>query len=511
MLNMLKNLENKNSGLVTRPPIVVVMGHIDHGKTTLLDYIRKTDVAAFESGGITQHIGAYQVNHNEKLITFIDTPGHEAFSKMRSRGARVADVAILVVAADDGVKPQTKESISAIKNAKIPFLVAINKIDKESSDPEKVVRELAQEEIFLEGKGGSVPFAEISAKNGQGVDNLLETVLLLSELEDIKSNLEKNAEGVIIESHLDSKRGITATVLVTDGILQKNQFVVAGKATTKVLIFEDFNGFAIESAYPSTPVLIVGFDSMPPVGSEFKTFLSQKEALEYAEKFAKEVRFSSKNSAAKFSESEEELPEVSIVIKSDTEGSGEAILNEIEKLKRDYFNLKILRTQAGDVSDDDIKLVRSSKNPLIVAFRVKISPSVKDFGEKMGVGIWNFEVIYDIYEFLKNKIEDILPPKISKTILGKAKILKIFPSAGKNQIIGGKVLEGLLERGSKFFVLRRSNQIGEGKIENLQVGKIDAEKTETNREFGAKVISLVDIVPGDELEAFREDAIKIKL
>lgn len=500
-------MNSQTSNLKPRPPIVVVMGHIDHGKTTLLDYIRKTEVATGESGGITQHIGAYQAKHNEKLITFIDTPGHEAFSKMRSRGARVADIAILVVAADDGVKPQTKESILTIKEAKIPFVVAINKIDKESADTEKVKNDLATEEIFLEGRGGNVPFVEISAKTGQRVDYLLETILLLAELEDIKADPQKNAEGVIIESHLDSKRGITATILIEDGVLKKNQFIAAGEAMAKVIIFEDFNGKSIESAGPSDPALILGFDATPKVGSEFRAFLSQKEALEYAIKSKKET----KEKTFFASKSEEVLPEVGIVIKSDTAGSAEAIEGEIEKLKRDYYILKILRADAGDVSPDDIKIAASSKNPLVVAFRVKVALPTKDLGEKMGVGIWNFEVIYDIYEFLKTKIENILPPESTKKILGRAKILKIFPSMGKNQIVGGKVLDGILEKGAKFLIFRRANKIGEGRVDNLQVGKIDAQKTEAGREFGAKIMSSIDIVPGDELEAFKEEEIKRKL
>lgn len=512
---MSKNLEDKNRNLVVRPPIIVVMGHIDHGKTTLLDYIRKTKVAASESGGITQHIGAYQVTVGQdksndfasRKITFIDTPGHEAFSKMRSRGARVADMAILIVAADDGVKPQTKESILAIKEAKIPYLVAINKIDKESADPEKVKNELAGEEIFLEGRGGNVPFVEISAKGGQGVDHLLETILLLSELEDLKADVQKNAEGVVIESHLDSKRGITATILLKDGTLKKNQFISTGRATAKIRIFEDFNENPIENAGPSDPALVVGFDKIPLVGSEFRAFLSQKEALEYAKNF---IAGMEKKSLI-FSGSREELPEVGIVIKSDTAGSAEAIVGEIEKLKREYYNLKILRADAGDVSDDDIKLAGSSNNPLVVVFRVKTSSSTKDLGKKMGVGIWNFEVIYDIYNFLKSKIEDILPSEITNKILGKAKILKIFPSAGKSQIVGGKILDGILEKGARFLIFRRSNKIGEGKIDNLQVGKIDARKTEAGREFGAKVASSIEITPGDELEAFKEETIKRKL
>ena len=495
-----------NNNLVVRPPIVVVMGHIDHGKTTLLDYIRKTDVTTGESGGITQHIGAYQIEIGSNKITFIDTPGHEAFSKMRSRGAKIADIAILVVAGDDGVKPQTKESILTIKEAKIPFVVAINKIDKESADLERVKNELAGEEVFLEGRGGNVPFVEISAKTGQGVSQLLETVILLSELEDLSADLGKNARGVIVESHLDSKRGITATLLILEGTLKKNQFIFTNETVSKVRIFEDFNGNSIDSAGPSSPVLVVGFASIPKVGLEFQSFVSQEKAIEFASNSV-ENKNNKKVDTQKFNG----LPEICLVIKSDTAGSIEAILSEIEKLKRDYFNLKILRADVGDVSDDDIKLSGSSKNSLVVAFRVKFSSFVRDFSQKIGIEIRNFDVIYDIYEFLKNKIEEMLPSEIVKTILGKAKVLKIFPFSGKGLVVGGKVVGGSLEKGSKFIILRRAGKIGEGRVENLQTAKINIEKVEAGKEFGAKIVCSIDVMPGDELEIFKEEEIKRKI
>ena len=501
-------LQSTKEGLLPRPPIVVVMGHIDHGKTTLLDYIRKTEVALGESGGITQHIGAYQVNHNGKPITFIDTPGHESFSKMRSRGARVADIAILVVAADDSVKPQTKESILTIREAKIPFVVAINKIDKESADVERVKNDLSAEEVFLEGRGGNVPYAEISAKTGLGVPELLETILLMSEMEDLKSDPEKLAEGVVIESHHDSKRGATATILIRDGHIKKGGHIAAGDTVAKIKILEDFAGKSIESALPSDPVLVVGFSGIPQIGSEFKVFDSQKEAVEFSDSLSQ-----SKKAKIRFEVSSGDVkkPEIGIIIKSDTEGSGEAIAGELEKLRRDFFELKILRTGAGDVSEDDIKLASSSQNPLILAFKVKIKPETKELCEKLGVKISKFDIIYEVYDSVKNEIEDILPPEVKISITGKAKILKTFGESGKGQIVGGKVTEGLIQKGSKFSLIRRINKIGEGKIENLQVGKVNADKVEKGSEFGTKVFSSIGIVPGDELEIFFEETIKRKL
>lgn len=507
MTNNLTKSEKNN--LIPRPPIVVVMGHIDHGKTTLLDYIRKTEVALGESGGITQHIGAYQAVHNGKFITFIDTPGHEAFSQMRSRGAKVADIAVLVVAADDGVKPQTKESLSAIRESKTPFLVAINKIDKESADLERVKNDLASENVFLEGRGGNVPFAEISAKTGLGVPELLETILLMAEVEELKANPEKLAEGVVIESHHDPKRGATATILITDGAIKKGEFIAVPNSVAKVKILEDFAGNPIEFSSASSPALVVGFSSMPKVGSEFRAFHLQKEAADFSNSFAKEQK-----PAASFAV---QLPggakksEIGIVIKSDTEGSGEAIAGELEKLRRDFFDFKILRIGAGDVSEDDAKLAASSKNPIIVAFKTKITKEAKELGERFGIKISKFDIIYEIYDSVKREIENILPPEITRSVIGKAKILKIFGESGKGQIIGGKVLEGAIQKGSVFSLVRRTNKIGDGKIENLQLGKINTDKIEKGSEFGAKALSSIGIVLGDELEIISEETIKRKL
>jgi len=503
-----KKIEN-SANLATRPPIVVVMGHIDHGKTTLLDYIRKTEVASGESGGITQHIGAYQALHDGKIITFIDTPGHEAFSKMRSRGAKVADIAVLVVAADDGVKPQTKESILTIQESKTSFVVAINKADKESADPERVKNELAVEGVFLEGRGGNVPVVEISAKTGLGVSGLLETILLMAEVEDLKADTKKMAEGVIIESHHDSKRGSTATVLIRDGILKKGEYVAAANTFAKVKILEDFAGNSLDTALPSAPALVVGFSKIPQVGSEFKTFFLQKEALDFSVS-----AFSEKKSETRFvasAVSDSKKPEIGIIIKSDTEGSGEAIAGELSKLRRDFFELKILRTSAGDVSEDDMRLAASSKNPLVVVFKVKIKPEAKELGERFGIKISKFDIIYEVYDSVKLEIEEILPPEVNKSIVGKAKILKIFGEAGKGQIIGGKVTEGVIQKGSTFSLVRRTSKIGEGKIENLQMGKINADKIEKGKEFGAKVVSSIGTAPGDEFEVFFEETIKRKL
>ena len=488
----------------SRPPIVVIMGHIDHGKTTLLDYIRKSSVAASETGGITQHIGAYEVDHGGKKITFLDTPGHEAFSKMRSRGAKVADLAILVVAADDGVKPQTKEALETIKNAKIPFVVAVNKIDKPAADAERVKNELAAEQVFLEGRGGTVPYAEISAKQGTGVGHLLEVVSLLAEMEDITSDPKSFASGLVIESHRGPKRGVTSTLLVIHGTLKKGEYVAAREAVAKVRILEDFKGEAMDSAGPSQPAVVVGFDKTPQVGTEFKTFFSQKDAL-LASSASAEKNTPKKQNAEKTAEGVQSAV-LGLVIKTDVLGSIEAILHEIEKLKNEKLDLKILRAGAGDLSEDDIKMAASSALPLAIAFKAGVSAPVRELARRMGVEIAEFEIIYDVADFLKKKIEAAIPKEENKILSGRAKILRIFPAkavaAPRGQIIGGKVSEGVLKKGSAFAILRRNKKIGEGKIENLQQGKINVPEVPAGGEFGALAGGKISIAEGDELEIF---------
>ncbi|OGF85008.1 translation initiation factor IF-2 [Candidatus Giovannonibacteria bacterium RIFCSPHIGHO2_12_FULL_45_19] len=493
------------------------MGHIDHGKTTLLDYIRKSSVAASEAGppsiaageagGITQHIGAYEVDHGGKMMTFLDTPGHEAFGKMRSRGARVADIAILVVAADDGVRPQTKEALETIKGAGIPFAVAINKIDKPAADPEKTKNELAELQVFLEGRGGTVPFAEISAKQGSGVDKLLETVLLLAELEDITADPKTFASGVVIESHRDPRRGITSTLLIINGTMKKGEYVAAGEALAKVKILENFKGESIDSASPSQPAVVVGFDKLPPVGAEFKTFFSQKEAMEAARRTKEKKEGGKMRDALSPGGEPVAIPaniRLGIVIKTDVLGSAEAIEHEIAKLKNDRLEIKILRAEAGDISEDDVKMAASSTKPLIIAFKSRVAASTRELAERMNVEIAEFEIIYDITDFFKKKIESILPKEVNRVILGHAKILKIFPAKGavKGQIVGGKIIDGVLKRDAAFELFRRGKKIGEGAIENLQQGRISVPEIAADNEFGALISAKTTAADGDELEVF---------
>ncbi|KKT41227.1 translation initiation factor IF-2 [Candidatus Giovannonibacteria bacterium RIFCSPHIGHO2_02_43_13] len=517
-------MEEINKNLISRPPIIVVMGHIDHGKTTLLDRIRKSNVAAGEAGGITQHIGAYEVLHHSassgqiQKITFLDTPGHEAFTKMRSRGAKIADIAILVVAADDGVKPQTKEALAIIKENKMLFLIVVNKIDKAGVDIEKVKSEFTKEEVYLEGRGGSVPACEISAKTGTGVSELLETILLMAELEDFKGDPTRFAEGVIIESHLDKKRGNTSTLLIREGTLKKGEYVVAGGSLTKVRILENFLGEGIDSAGLSTPAVVVGFDELPQVGTEFRAFFSQKEAAEEVRKFKEASRSSASSvggpqTQGVFQRDVEEWTKVvlGIVIKSDVQGSGEAIRHEIEKVKSEKIEIKYLRTEAGDVSLDDVKLASSAKNTMIVAFKAGVSQDARDLAERIGVPIASFQIIYEIAQFVKEKMLAILPVEMQKTILGKAKILKIFKGEKNSQVVGGKVIEGAIKKNTKYNILRRENKIGGGKIDNLQSGRTNVGEVEAPNEFGAMCESTLALVLGDVIESYLEEEVKGKL
>ena len=500
-----KEQTTKKDSVAPRPPIVVVMGHIDHGKTTLLDTIRKANIASGEAGGITQHIGAYIVAHGDKRITFIDTPGHEAFVQMRSRGAMVADTAVLVVAADDGVKPQTKEALGAIIAAGIPYCVAINKIDKPNADMECAKNDLAAEGVFLEGRGGTVPCAEISAKHNIGIDGLLETILLLAELEELCYNPAAPAKGVVIESHRDPRRGVTATLLVRDGVLLKNNFVVAGTSFAKGRILEDFKGESVDKISAAEPAVVVGFDELPEVGAEFAAFGNQKEALEHRK--AALLHKSTQNdspSAPEFSEEEKQRVAVGVILKTDTEGSGEALMHEIEKIHADDFVINALRVESGDVSLDDITLAASAKNAVIIAFGVGYKPGVMELAEKEGIALAQLSIIYEVADFLKKYIEDLLPAKVKRKEMGKAKVLKIFKEEGKKQIIGGEVSEGGIKEGSRFFLVRRAVVIGEGKVDSVQQGKIAAHEVGAGEKFGALISISVPAVHEDVLEFFEE-------
>lgn len=491
-----------------RPPVVVIVGHIDHGKSTLLDYIRKTNIAESETGGITQNISAYEVlhkdeNNQDRKITFLDTPGHEAFSKMRERGARIADIAILVVSAEDGVKPQTIEAYKTIAEANLPYIVAINKIDKPGANVEKTKIELAENEIYLENFGGKVPFAEISAKTGEGVDNLLSLILIISEMEAFESESKKEATGFVIEANLDSKRGILATLIIKDGTLTKGMTVAVEDSMCSTRMIENFLGKPVDEATFSSPVRIFGFDKLPRVGAEFVSFKNKKDAQKYVEDWK-----SKKNSPA---QSRSDTPDqnkkiIPVLIKADVAGSLEAIEKEIEKINKKVetqgAEFKIIGRGVGPISESDIKNITSALNAIVIGFNVKADKSAVETAQKREITISFFDIIYKMSEWLEVEMEKRRPRVETVLTTGRAKIIRAFSRTKERQIIGGKVLEGSMVLNGTVKIMRREFEIGKGRIVNLEKGKVKASTADEGEEFGMMIESKVEIVAGDVIELF---------
>lgn len=484
-----------------RPPVIAVMGHVDHGKSALLDYIRNTNVVESEAGGITQHVSAYEVEHEHegavKRITFLDTPGHEAFAKIRARGASVADIAILVVSAEEGVKPQTLDALGAIKQSGIPYVVAINKIDKPNADPNKTKASLIENEIYIEGMGGDIPFNEISAKTGQGIDELLDTLLLVAELEELKGDAEQTAEGVVIEAHRDPKKGVAATLVIKNGTLKSGEFVVADNAMAPVRIFEDFAGNAIKEASFSSPVQIIGFDDLPSVGSTFRAYERKKDA-ELAKSVQKEVR----NSVAALDD-DDERHLIPLVIKADATGTLEAISHEIEKLGNERVLISVIQEGIGNVSEGDVQTALASKHEaLVIAFNVGVDAAARDIAMQSEKEIHTFDIIYKLSEWLDGVIGERTPKREMAEDIGSAKILMYFSSMKDKHVIGGKVKDGQIKKGSKVRVKRGKEIIGEGEVLNLQSGKQNVDSIEKDGEFGAQVEADVKLEVGDTLEGY---------
>lgn len=493
--------KNKKQQNTERPPIVVVMGHIDHGKSTLLDYIRKTNVVEQEAGGITQRISAYEVVHKdekgeEKRITFLDTPGHAAFSKMRERGANVADIAILIVSAEDGVKPQTIEAWKTIEASKTPCIVAINKIDKPGANVEKTKIELAENEIYLENFGGKIPFAEISAKQGTGVENLLSLILILAEMENFTGNPNETASGSVIETNLDPKRGIQASLVIKNGTLKKGMTVVVEDSVCATRIMENFLGKPINEATFSSPIRLTGFSKMPNVGAEFKSFDKKRDAEEYAENFKANI-ICDKNVAEN---SDKKI--IPIVLKADVLGSIEAIEKEINKITSESAEFRIVQKGVGPISESDIKSVASCENAIVIGFNVKADRNATELAETRGITISFFQIIYKMTEWLEEEMENRRPKIETVEITGKAKILKAFSKTKEKQVLGGKVLEGRIALNSTVKIIRRENEIGKGKIVNLEKNKSKTSEVEEGAEFGMMLESKIEIAPGDVIESF---------
>lgn len=481
----------KEAQKITRPPIVVVIGHVDHGKTTLLDYIRNTNVAAKESGGITQHVGAYEIVHQGKRITFLDTPGHEAFSAMRSRGARVADIAILVVAADEGVKPQTKEAVSHIVESKTPMIVALNKIDRPSADPQRVKQELASANVLVEGWGGSIPVVEISAKTGQGVDALLDLVLLMAELEELRAEPAGPAEGVVIESQLDRKRGPMATLIVQNGTFRKGDTVLAGQALAKIKLLENFEGKPIDEAPPSAAVRTLGWETLPQVGEHFRAGKDE------------ELRPLAKEMTALRADASKRTGDVLLVIKADVAGSQEALTEAIMKLPHEEIEVVVLRSGVGDITESDAKFAYAS-NAIILAFRVRTSHEAALFLKQYPVRIIASDIIYELVELVEKEIARVREENAVAAIRARLEVLALFGEQGGRQIIGGKVIEGMLKKRMVMALIRRGEKIGTVKIINLQKEKRDTDAVETGLECGVLVESEFPIAKGDLLEEIKD-------
>ncbi len=486
--------QNKNN-LQPRPPVVVILGHVDHGKSSLLEAIKDLKITAKEAGGITQHIGAYEVDHKGKSITFIDTPGHEAFSAMRSRGAKVADIAILVVAAEESVKPQTKEAILHIKKAGLPFIVAINKIDKPEANPEKVKRDLAQLDILVETMGGSAPALEVSAKTGKGIEDLLELITLMAEMENLRGDQEKTGEGVVVESYMNSKRGPTATLLLRDGVLKLGDIIATRSAFGKIKMMENFQGDSIEKASSSMPVVVMGLGTVPQVGEKFEAHENMESAQKYIEK---------KEEEREVFVIEEGKRVLNIILKTDVQGSAGAIIEALKELPQEKVILRVLKCEVGDISENDVKLAKSGKAK-IVGFRVKATPSAFVLAEREEIVIKAFEIIYELIQEVRQMMEKILEPEKVRLELGKMKVLAIFLSEKNRQVVGGKIVSGEARKGAQAEVFRREEFMGKGRIINVQKNKKDAEKALKGDECGVLFEGDIKAEEGDILHFFTEE------
>lgn len=473
-----------NVNTQTRPPVVAILGHVDHGKTTLLDYIRKTHVAEKEAGGITQHIGAYQVSYKDRKITFIDTPGHAAFSAMRARGGQVSDIAVLIVAADDGVMPQTRESIAHIKAADIPFIVAINKMDMPGANLEKVKKQLSQEEVLVEGYGGNVVVVPVSAKTGEGIDELLEMICLVADLEELKEKSDAKFAGVVIESKLDKQKGPVATILVKEGVLKKGDQIFTDTASGKVKTLIDPQNNQLVLATSSTPVEVLGLSSVPKVGEIVKT-----EQEETQEEIAPRKPFVRERVP------EPAVNEVRLIIKADVDGSLEAIVNSLEALKAADQNIKIYYSETGDVSESDVLLAAATKS-IIIGFNVGISSSVEKVANEEKVPIRNYKLIYELLDELKEGVEALNEKKAEEEILGRAEVIALF-NIDSTRVAGCRVVEGRINSEDIVVIKRGEKEIGRSKIVSMKHRESGIKEAISADEFGLVLEKKANFEKGD--------------
>ena len=496
--------ESRSENLRNRPPIVTVMGHVDHGKTSVLDVLRSANVVSGEFGGITQHIGAYQIENQSNKLTFIDTPGHAAFTEMRARGSKLTDIVVLVVAADDGVKPQTVESIKHAKAANVPIVVAINKCDLPEADPQKIKNQLLEHELVAEDLSGDTLMVEISAKTKLNLDKLIEAIILQAEILDLKTDFESKATGIVLESKIDTGRGPVATIIVTTGTLKKGDFFVSGLRWGKIRAIIDDKGININEAYPSTPVEILGINGAAKAGDDFIVLNDEKEAKTLSENRAQESKdgknpltFATQDSAF----SDKSSKELNLIIKSDVHGSSEAIKIAINQIDHKEVKPKIILSDIGMVTETDVTLAKAS-NAVLVAFNVKPSKEAKKMAEKENIKVSSYNIIYEVLDFIKQRMSGLLAPDVKETIIGTAQILEIFKVSGAGKVAGSKVTEGEITSVSEVRIVRDGTIIYTGKVGTLFREKNQVKQVSSGQECGITVKDYMDFQKDDTIEAF---------
>lgn len=495
------------ASLKPRPPVVTILGHVDHGKTSLLDAIRKTRVAAGEAGGITQHIGAYQVERDGQLITFIDTPGHAAFTAMRARGAQVTDIAVLVVAADDGVMPQTKEAIAHARAARVPIIVALNKIDKPNANPDRVKNQLAEQGLVPDEWGGNTIIVPVSAKQKQGIQDLLEAILLVAENSDIRANPNGRTIGTVIEARLDKARGPVATLLVQNGTLKVGDVVLVGTAYGKIRAMFDFRGKPLRKAEPSTPVEVIGLNDVPSAGEPFEVVASEREARQEVERRLEEKK---QQAAARKKVSLEDLfaryqagetKELRLIVKADVQGSLEPIVTELNKLGSGEIKIEILYAETGNITENDVMLASASK-AIIVGFNVQADSAARRLAESEGVSIRTYDIIYRLTEDIEKALKGMLEPEQREVVIGRAQVLAVFPASKFGKVAGCRVTEGEIRRNARVRLLRDGNVIFDGEIASLRHLKEDVREVRQGYECGIGLRNFNEFQPGDVLECY---------
>ena len=502
--------EVDQTGLVTRTPVVTILGHVDHGKTALLDSIRDSSVAERELGGITQHIGAYQVEANGQLLTFLDTPGHEAFTAIRARGSKATDIAILVVAADDGIMPQTDEAIDHAKAAGVPIVVAINKMDMPAADPERVKRQLSERDMLVEDWGGEIISVEVSAKTGDGITDLLENIAVVAEIAALKANPDKPASGVIIEAKLDRQRGPTATLLVQDGTLSVGQHVTAGGTWGRVRAMSNDRGEAVKQVLPGTPAEILGFGSLPEAGDLFSVVPNERTARAMATD--KENPSSSQQAQARALTLDEvvnrtpegELKELNLVLKADVQGSVEAVNHSLENLAANNIKVRILHASSGGVTETDV-LLASASEAIIIAFNVGTELGAERLARRMGVEIRNYGIIYQLIDDVELALQGLLEPAIVDVVLGRAEIREVFPTRGGVKIAGCRIVEGRMTKGVTVRITRDGKILEESTVTSLRHFRDEINEAALGTECGVVLQGFNDFEEGDVLEAHREE------